>query len=90
MEFEYDKSKSDANQTKHGIDFDQAKALWIDPKRIEFVARFSDEPRISLVAELGGKLWTAIFTNRADRTRIISVRRARQNEEAIYNNSTGI
>ena len=27
---------------------------------LEFVARFSDEPRIGLVAEFGGKLWTAI------------------------------
>lgn len=90
MEFEYDKAKSAANKTKHGIDFEQAKALWIDPKRVEFVARFSDEPRIGLVAEFGGKLWSAIFTKREDRTRIISVRRTRQNEEAIYNNSTGV
>ena len=90
MEFEYDQAKSDANHTKHGIDFEQAKALWIDPKRAEFVARFSDEPRLGLVAEFGEMIWTAIFTKREDRTRIISVRRARQNEEAIYNNSTGI
>ena len=90
MEFEYDKAKSDSNQAKYGMDFEQAKALWIDPKRVEFVARFSDEPRSGLVAEFGGKLWTAIFTTREDRTRIISVRRTRQNEESIYNNSTGI
>ena len=90
MEFEYDKAKSVSNQAKHGIDFEQSKALWIDPKRVEFVARFSDEARLGLVAEVGGKLWTAIFTKREDRTRIISVRRTRQNEESIYNNSTGI
>ena len=90
MEFEYDKAKRDVNRTKHGIDFDQAKELWIDPKRVEFVVRFSDELRIGLVAEFNGKLWTAIFTKRIDRARIISVRRARQNEQAIYNNSTGV
>jgi len=90
VEFEYDQAKSDSNQAKHGIDFEQAKALWIDPKRVEFVARFSDEPRSGLVAEFSGKLWTAIFTKREDRMRIISVRRTRQNEEPIYNNSTGI
>ena len=28
MEFEYDPAKSRANAQKHGIDFEQAKALW--------------------------------------------------------------
>jgi uncharacterized DUF497 family protein len=91
VEFEYDKSKSTINHAKHGLDFDQAKALWSDPKRVEFVARFSDEPRLGLVAQLDGKLWTAIFTTRGERTRLISVRRSRENEEALYNtDSTGI
>jgi len=62
VEFEYDKAKSDVNRTKHGIDFDQAKELWIDPKRVEFVVRFSDELRIGLVAKVKGKLWNGIFT----------------------------
>lgn len=51
---------------------------------------FSDEPRLGLVAEFDGKIWTAIFTTRGDQTRIISVRRARQNEESIYDNSARI
>ena len=33
---------------------------------------------------LFGKLWAAIFTERGANIRIISVRRARQNEELIY------
>jgi uncharacterized DUF497 family protein len=37
-----------------------------------------------LVARLKGKVWSAIFTEREDRIRIISVRRARTSEEAIY------
>lgn len=90
MEFEYDHKKSQGNHAKHGLDFEQAKVLWSDPKRVEFVARFSDEPRSGLVAQLDNRLWTAIFTTREDRTRIISVRRARKNEEALYNDSTGV
>jgi len=82
--------KSKSNREKHGIDFESAEALWKDPRRIEFVARFSDEPRLGLVAKLDEKLWTAIFAYRADRTRIISVRRSRENEEELYNDSTGI
>lgn len=90
MEFEYDPTKSKTNARKHGIDFDQARLLWGDTKRIEFVARFADEPRLGLVAELDGKIWTAVFTTRQERVRIISVRRARKNEEAIYHDSEGV
>jgi uncharacterized protein len=88
--FEYDQTKSDANYDKHGIHFEAAKLLWIDPKRVEFIARFADEPRLGLVAEHDERLWTAIFTYRADRIRIISVRRARDHEKELYNDSTGI
>ena len=90
MEFEYDPVKSEANKQKHGIDFERAKELWRDANRAEFVARFSDESRLGLIAGLDDKLWTSIYTLRGDRARIISVRRARENEEAIYNDSTRI
>ena len=90
MGFEYDHAKSDANYEKHGIHFEASKLLWNDPKRVEFVARFADEPRLGLVAEHNEKLWTAIFTYRAGRIRIISVRRARDHEKELYNDSTGI
>ena len=33
MKFEYDPDKSAANREKHGIDFDEAQALWNDPYR---------------------------------------------------------
>ena len=79
MEFEYDPVKSEANKQKHGIDFERAKELWRDANRVEFVARFSDESRLGLIAGLDDKLWTSIYTLRGDRARIISVRRAREN-----------
>jgi len=28
MPFEYDHNKSEKNRTKHGIDFDEAQAIW--------------------------------------------------------------
>jgi uncharacterized DUF497 family protein len=36
------------------------------------------------ISGLRGKIWSAIFTEGADRIRIISVRRARSNEAALY------
>jgi len=31
IQFEYDQKKSSSNLTKHGIDVDTARALWLDP-----------------------------------------------------------
>jgi len=37
-----------------------------------------------LIAKSAGKIWPAIFMERENRIRIISVQRARTNEEALY------
>jgi uncharacterized DUF497 family protein len=86
VEFEYDSAKSESNRTKHGIDFRTAKSLWLDPNRVEFVARFSAEVRYGLIGSSRDNLWVAIFTFREEKTRIISVRRARENEKETYHN----
>ena len=84
MEFDYDPAKSQINKEKHGIDFEAAKSLWADEDRIEFPARSETESRFALLARMDGKIWAAFFTVRGDTTRIISVRRARPNEETRY------
>ncbi|MFA7567329.1 MAG: BrnT family toxin [Alkalispirochaeta sp.] len=83
-EFEFDLQKSASNKKKHGIDFDEAQGLWQDPDRLVIPARSDDEERFALLAEHQGKVWAAFYTIRNDATRIISVRRARETEEAIY------
>ena len=84
MEFEFDRRKSLANKTKHGIDFTEAQDLWNDPDLVEIPARTEDEPRWVLVGRIGERCWSAVVTYRADRVRIISVRRARKEEISIY------
>ena len=84
MEFEFDRAKSAANLEKHGIDFIGAQALWSDPDRLEIPARLLDEPRNQVIGRIGGLLWSAFITLRGNRIRIISVRRARDEEEAAY------
>ncbi len=83
--FEFDKSKSESNKIKHGIDFESARELWMDSNRIEIPARWVDEPRFFLIAKLKKDIWSAVFTRRKNRIRIISVRKARDNEKEIYN-----
>lgn len=84
MDFEFDPAKSAANLEKHGIDFIRAQALWSDPDRIEIPARSVDEPRTQVIGRIGHVVWSAFVTIRNGRIRMISVRRARDDEKATY------
>lgn len=84
MIFEYEKEKSFSNKKKHGIDFEEAQELWNDPDCIVIPARTTDESRYLLIGGYNRKIWSAIFTIRNKKIRIISVRRSRKNEEEIY------
>lgn len=83
MEFEFDEAKSQANKSKHGIDFAEAQALWFDEMFVEIPARTEDEPRFLVVGMISEKHWSAVITYRGERVRLISVRRARVEEVAI-------
>jgi uncharacterized DUF497 family protein len=84
MFFEYDPNKSLSNRGKHGIDFDEAQALWKDTDRLEIPARTTDEPRYLVIGKIGNKLWSAVITYRGENIRIISARRSRDEEIELY------
>ena len=84
MGFEFDESKSRANKAKHGVDFLEAQALWDDSALVEVPARSDTEPRFLIVGLMGGKHWSAFVTYRDKNVRVISVRRSRPEEVAIY------
>ncbi len=77
-------AKSALNATKHGIDFAAAQALWDDPMLLVAPARTLDEPRWLALGRIDGRHWSAVFTMRGDRIRLISVRRARIEEVEAY------
>ena len=84
MEFEFDEAKSQTNSAKHGIDFVAAQALWLDELRIEVPARTEVEDRFLVIGRIADKHYSAVITYRGQRVRIISVRRSRPEEVAIY------
>jgi uncharacterized DUF497 family protein len=84
MGFEYDPDESAENKRKHGIDFDEAQALWADSALMEIPARTTDEPRWLLIGKIKDKHWSAVITRRGENVRLISVRRSRDEEVTIY------
>ena len=84
MGFEYDPAKSAENKRMHGIDFEAAAALWSDVALVEIPAWVVDEPRWLVIGKLKDKHWSAVITRRGENIRLISVRRSRDEEVAIY------
>jgi uncharacterized protein len=83
MEFEFDETKSDANREKHGLDFVAAQAMW-QVAGLDQPLIYAGERREMRTGQIGEKLWSAIYTLRGAAIRLISVRRARQDEVDDY------
>ena len=84
VDFEFDSEKSDINRLKHGINFIEAQLLWDDPMLLEIPAKTADERRFLVIGLIGLKHWSAVITYRGAKVRLISVRRARIEEVALY------
>jgi uncharacterized protein len=84
VEFEFDPAKGATNLEKHRIDFDAVQAIWQDVMRVEVPARTADEPRWLVVGQIDGRHWSVVVTYREQRVRIISARRSRTEEVALY------
>jgi uncharacterized DUF497 family protein len=82
--FEFDERKSRLNKLKHGIDFMEAQGLWLDERAVETAARSDVEARFVVVGLISGRHWSAFITYRGEVVRLISARRSREEEVAIY------
>jgi uncharacterized protein len=58
--------------------------LWADSGLVEIPARTTDEARWVVVGKIDQKHWSAVITRRGENVRLISVRRSRDEEVAIY------
>ena len=84
--FEWDEEKNAKNIRKHKINFELAKKVFFDPKRIEMIdiEHSIFEERLKIIGFSGLKLLSVIFTERDNFIRIISARKADKYEEEDY------
>lgn len=85
LKFVWDSEKAEKNFRKHRIHFEDAARVFLDDYRFDDYDEFhSDfEERIKTVGFVRNVL-AVIYTERGDRNRIISARRADREEEAEY------
>lgn len=85
VEFEWDEQKRRANLAAHGIDFEDAIAIWEGPVlEVPSGQSHHGEDRILAIGRSGDRLVTVVFTWRGENRRIISARVARINERKNY------
>jgi uncharacterized DUF497 family protein len=84
MEFEWDDDKADINQEKQHLSFREATLIWRGPTITEPDARGYDEDRYITYGLLRNTVLVVIHTDRNDRIRIISARKATPRERKKF------
>ena len=87
MQFEWDEEKAETNLAKHKITFEEAKSIFGDPFTITIDdPDHSDEEQrfIDIGKSANKKLMVVVYTERWNKTRIISCRKATPFERKKY------
>lgn len=85
MDFEWNSTKELANRKKHGVGFQMAAKVFLDPYLIEFEdVDAAGEPRFNAIGLVDGRMLFVAYTIRGDVVRIISARGAEPHEKRKY------
>jgi uncharacterized DUF497 family protein len=87
--FEWNEKKRLKTLHERHLDFRDAYQIFDGRPVIHVKARRNEEERFVSTAEINGKLYTIVWTWRRDNQRIISFRRARNDEEKAYRKTHG-
>ena len=90
MNFEWDIVKAKANQIKHGVSFAEAATVYGDPMAFTFndIDHSKEEDRyITMGCSERNRFLVVAHTDRGDRIRIISARKATRKERKAYENN---
>jgi uncharacterized DUF497 family protein len=84
--FEWDNKKAATNWHEHGVTFEQAVRAFRDPFAVERIDDREDygKERINLLGMCDGVILHVTYTERGERIRIISARRAERHEQDHY------
>jgi uncharacterized DUF497 family protein len=85
-DFEWDDTKARRNYNRHGVTFEIARKAFRDPAMVEILDQREDygDERYLLIGMADGQLLSVIYTERNQRFRLISARRANRDEQDHY------
>jgi len=88
-EFEWDAAKAESNFEKHGVSFEAACCVFNDVfafERCDFDSE-AGETKYVITGMVNDVILTVVYTERGERARIISARRATKHEQTEYDRS---
>ena len=84
MDFEWDATKAEINERKHGIPFEVAVRVFDDSERIERMDSSTPEERWATTGLIDGIEIYVVYAVRGEAIRIISARKGNRNEREEY------
>ncbi|MCI5116126.1 MAG: BrnT family toxin [Candidatus Electrothrix sp. AW1] len=90
LNFEWDEKKAKSNRKKHGIGFDEAATVFLDPLSMTIPDHdhSAEEQRYIDIGSSGkGRVLVVVYTDRGVNIRIISCRKATYSERQYYEES---
>lgn len=92
MVYEWDPAKARGNLRKHGVSFDEAAIVFLDPLALTFADPFQsggEEREITIGQTAAHRVVFVSHLQRGDRIRIISARKATRMEREQYEEGIG-
>ena len=87
MIFEWDESKAEKNEQKHGVSFEEAESIFYDPRSVTIADPDHSETELRFI-DIGtsnyDRILVVVYTERENRVRLISARRASRKERKMY------
>jgi uncharacterized DUF497 family protein len=85
-DFEWDEAKAESNLRRHKITFQDACRVFFDLFALieQDISENYGEDRFLATGMIEGLLFTVVYTERGERIRIISARRANRDEQRRY------
>ena len=87
LQFEWDEDKARINQITHKVSFDEGATIFHDlfiATRPDPIHSEEEQRSISIGFSIKGRLLVVVYTERSDRTRVISCRKATPTERKTY------
>jgi hypothetical protein len=87
LEFEWDESKANRNFNKHGVRFEEAITVFLDPNAVtlsDVLHSLNEERYIDIGLASTGRLLLVVYTERGSRIRLISSRLCTPREAKLY------
>ncbi len=88
FEFEWNETKAQSNFEKHGVTFEEAAEVFLDPFHVMGNASANREAReFALGYSIAERLLLVVHLERGERIRMISARVATRTEQKLYEQS---